>query len=329
MANEARFQQRVELITRIYELANARRASEIEPMLGYAPMRRRLLWFFGRTVASHPDLQFAVSQFREVNDSTVAFRVELSGTRLTHEPATQTIRFKGDTPIDYRDVVDVPSSPNATAFGGHYVRSSLTNIFDKITEIPGFFTVDDCAHFSLILATQSALGVRGDVLEIGSYYGRSTAAIASAMKPDEVLVVCDLFELDGSDVDYSLTNKPVHSPDGVRQHIVNVCSPASMPQLEIHQCFSSAIPIEPGPRFRFAHIDGGHDEEVALADLSFCAERLLPGGVIAVDDYAHLYYPGVTAAVDRFLVERSDFYVLADFNRITEVGRKIYLCYRQ
>jgi hypothetical protein len=51
--------------------------------------------------------------------------------------------------------------------------------------------------------------------------------------------------------------------------------------------------------------------------------------VISVDDYAHLYYPGVTAAVDRFLAERSDFYVLADINRITETGRKIYLSSRR
>jgi hypothetical protein len=333
MANDApnpRFAKRVEIITQIYELANARRVSELEPLLGYAPLRRKLTWFFERTASAYPDLRFVASNFREMNDTTVSFKVELSGMRLAHEPALQAMRFKGETPIDHRNIFDIPSSANATAFGSHHVRSPLlTDVFDKITEIPGFFTVDDCAHFSLILSTQSSLGFRGDVLEIGSYYGRSTAVIAAAMQTDEVLVVCDLFELEGSDVDYSLTGKAGPSAEGVRENIARVRPASSGPRVEIHRCFSSDIPVEPGPRFRFVHVDGGHDEEIALADLRFCADRLLPGGVISVDDYAHLYYPGVTAAVDRFLAERSDFYVLADINRITETGRKIYLSSRR
>lgn len=321
---------RVEVINQIYQAVNARRIADIEPLIGFYRLRNGLTWYFNRITSVEPDVQFVVGDFNEVGD-VVSYRVTLTGTRLPHQPATQSMRFKRNEPIDFRNVFNVLDTPNATAFGGFHVRAPLlTELFDKITAIPGFFTIDDCAHFSLILETQRALGFEGDVFEIGSYYGRSTAAIAWSMRPEETLVVCDLFELDGSDVDYGgLRGLGPPTPEILRQNIANVKPGDSSPKLEVHRCLSSDVPLEAKPRFRFVHIDGGHDEAVALGDLRFCAERMLVGGVMVVDDYAHIFYPGVTAAVDRFLSERPDFHVMVDVNRITETGRKIYLARRR
>jgi hypothetical protein len=63
----------------------------------------------------------------------------------------------------------------------------------------------------------------------------------------------------------------------------------------------------------------------AFSDIELAAKHLLPKGVIVVDDYQHAFLPGVTRAVDRFLVERREFRVLADLNRHAGHGRKIYL----
>src|SRR5262249_46227209 len=63
----------------------------------------------------------------------------------------------------------------------------------KIRNIPGWLTTDDLGHFALILRLQSAFGLRGDIVEIGTYYGRSAAALAHFLEPGEQLVLCDLF----------------------------------------------------------------------------------------------------------------------------------------
>jgi hypothetical protein len=47
----------------------------------------------------------------------------------------------------------------------------ITELFRKVQDIPGWFNVDDCGHFCLVLSFQFVMGVKGDLLEIGSYHG--------------------------------------------------------------------------------------------------------------------------------------------------------------
>jgi hypothetical protein len=70
----------------------------------------------------------------------------------------------------------------------------LASLYEDVKRLPGYFTYDDTVAFSLVMATQNVSGVSGDVLEIGSYHGRSTAVIAQHVKHGERLIVCDTFE---------------------------------------------------------------------------------------------------------------------------------------
>jgi hypothetical protein len=199
--------------------------------------------------------------------------------------------------------------------------SPLVDLWQRARALPGWFTVDDCGHFALILGLQAAAGLRGDLVEIGCYHGRSAAVLLAFLSPGEALVVCDLFR-----------NHPVayDDPPTVERLIANLRSvhPQLDPQqLVIHDGASATLSLA-GRAVRFAHIDGGHAEEEALGDLRLVAERLCPGGVIAVDDYHHRDFPGVTAAVDRFLVERPELHVAADLHRHGALGRKLYLVRR-
>ncbi len=210
---------------------------------------------------------------------------------------------------------------NSTSFAAGAIPATLiTEVFDKIRQMPGWFNVDDCAHFSLILRMQTAMGVLGDVLEIGSYHGRSTCLLAYCLSPTETLHVCDAFERPGDEA-YT-----VH-PTQVRlwENLLTVSPRLSKSAVEIHDCYSTDLKLDESQRFRFVHVDGGHTKDVALNDLRLCAEHMLPSGIIAVDDYAHNSYPEVTEAVDAFLMERPGFEVLADLNRHGAMGRKIYL----
>ena len=183
-------------------------------------------------------------------------------------------------------------------------------------ELPGWFTVDDCGHFALVLELQATLGVRGDLLEIGTYHGRSACVLAHHLRDGERLVLCDRFDsCDGAYPDQTTSERLQAAVSRTQRH----------GQLEIHACSSTELRFDPTRRFRFCHIDGDHRRVGAIADLKLCAAHLAPGGVIAVDDYGHHEFPEVTPAVDTFLAASPRFRVLADLNRHGAVGRKIYL----
>jgi SAM-dependent methyltransferase len=52
---------------------------------------------------------------------------------------------------------------------------------------------------------------------------------------------------------------------------------------------------------KFLSIDAGHTAEHVINDLSLAQELLVPGGVVALDDWMRPYWPGVTEGVIRFM----------------------------
>lgn len=193
-------------------------------------------------------------------------------------------------------------------------------LFQSISGIPGWFTFDDTVVFSLILDSQRALGIQGDVLEIGSYHGRSTVVLAAHLAPGERLLVCDAFESETSD---HYGNRP--TPEKVRANVARVAGSAAADAVDIYQGLSTSLTLPAGQRLRFAHIDGGHDEETVLHDIRLAYRNLVGGGVLALDDFQHPRWPGVTAGIDRARREITDLSVIGDFNRRGELGRKLYL----
>lgn len=194
------------------------------------------------------------------------------------------------------------------------------DLFARLKHIPGWFNVDDCCHFLMLLKHQTLLGLRGDILEIGSYHGRSTALLASSLKSGERLVVCDAFQ---SETEDRYSERP--SPDLLRKNVAQVVPGFDLESLEVHACLSNDLSLEQDRLFRFIHIDGGHSFEQAGFDLMLCSSHTMPGGIIVMDDYGHPDWPGVTRASDEFIAERSDFEILADLNRHGALGRKLYL----
>jgi predicted O-methyltransferase YrrM len=195
----------------------------------------------------------------------------------------------------------------------------VTETFNSVRDIPGYFTYDDAAHFVLLLRMQTRLGVRGDLLEIGTYYGRSTAVLAAELGSEERLLTCDPYE---GETAYGYSAPPTR--DAVVRSVSTLSSAASDGRLEMFVGFSSDLDLS-GRLFRFVHVDGSHEYDDALADLRLVVDHLVVGGIIAVDDYEHPLWPGVADAVREFRKERDDVSELADLNRHGAEGRKLYL----
>ena len=201
-------------------------------------------------------------------------------------------------------------------FGVNARPGPLAALFDEIKELPGYFTYDDVVAFTLILQTQRTSGIGGDLLEIGSYHGRSSVVIGRCVQPSERFIICDTFDQPAEE---TYPNPP--SPGGLRKTLARLAP--ELLDVDIRRCRSDELDLGHAT-LRFAHIDGGHSYDVALHDLRLTASHLAPNGIIAVDDYQHPDWHDVTTAVDAFVAE-SGFHVIADVNRWAESGRKIYL----
>jgi predicted O-methyltransferase YrrM len=193
-------------------------------------------------------------------------------------------------------------------------------IYERVARVPGYFNADDATHFALVLGMQNFAGPSGDILEIGTWFGRSAGYLATFIRPGERLVVCDAFERETTD---KYTRRP--SQQDLRRNVKLIAPGFDLDALVVHDCLSSDLRLDPGIRFRCVHVDGGHAHDEALGDLRLVADHVIPGGLIIVDDFRHETWPGVTTAVHQFLAERPDIRLMCSVNRHGAIGQKGYL----
>jgi predicted O-methyltransferase YrrM len=196
----------------------------------------------------------------------------------------------------------------------------IAQLFRELRNVRGAFTLDDAGHFLLTLRMQTHQGLTGDLLEIGSYHGRSTAVMCQALAPGETIHVCDAFDNEGAS---EFAVKP--TPEVLMRNIRRINPGFADDRIVIHNCLSQQLRLPAEQKFRFIHIDGGHDDATCYSDLQLAHAHVMEKGVIVVDDYQHPHYPGVTTATDRFLAETGGYTALLDVNRHGERGRKLYL----
>ena len=116
------------------------------------------------------------------------------------------------------------------------------------------------------------------VLEIGCYEGMSTVYWAEALlqHPESQLVCVDPF----------LPTATVNL-DTRRRFLKNISLAPHSDRIHFHHMTSgeyfSGVP--PTPTFDFIYIDGSHDPLDVEHDMEQCWARLLPGGVMWMDDY--------------------------------------------
>lgn len=160
-------------------------------------------------------------------------------------------------------------------------------------QIRGWFWLEDYDLFDRILTHQLANGIRGDILEIGCYHGKSAILLGYGLRDNETLAICDLFGGDAEDT----AERTDHFEDGFGRATFEANygrfhhEPA-----EIHSCSSLELTVA-DDRFRFIHVDGGHSEQVASHDIGTAIDCSTEQAVIAIDDYRTHHTPGVGAAI--------------------------------
>lgn len=158
--------------------------------------------------------------------------------------------------------------------------------------VPGWFHRLDLNLFEMLLAAQLLDGVGGDLLEIGTYHGKSAIAMGYGKRDHELLRICDVFG-DGDQVD----PEGMSAYDGltVEEFLKNFHQWHSFNPM-VSGCPSDELTFEANERFRFAHIDGGHAYDVVSEDIRSVTPYVNPLGFVVVDDFNTMHTPGVAAA---------------------------------
>ncbi len=134
-------------------------------------------------------------------------------------------------------------------------------------------------------AARRAAPLRGHAIEIGSYAGRSTAAIAAALGDagsDGLLISIDPNELYAAQAEVARAN--VSAVGELRRLVQINRAGAQVDSLLADGCAS------------FAFIDGLHEAPQVLADFRRCDRWLAPGGLLALHDVYPLRHLAYTPA---------------------------------
>lgn len=163
--------------------------------------------------------------------------------------------------------------------------------------IPGWFTLQDLECFVVLLTYQSSAHIKGNLLEIGTFMGKSASVLGKFVHEEERLFVCDLF----------------NGVTSARNSIENLNSYKELTRGLFEKNFfklngylpqildCSSIELEsklPNNIFRFIHIDGSHLYEFVRNDLNYALRNLTSnGGIIVIDDFRAQHTIGVSRCV--------------------------------
>ena len=187
-------------------------------------------------------------------------------------------------------------------------------ILDRMRTIEGWLEDDEA---DLLLAAAASAMAHGDgypIVEIGSYCGRSTVVLASAVNalaPTNRVYAIDPHEGMVGAMDQGLT-----AGGGTLERFQrNLIAAGVADVVEVIQRYSFEVDWT-GP-IGMLLVDGLHDYENVARDFDHFRRFLLPTSLVAFHDYAD-YYPGVVALVDELIAG-------GDFGRVDQARSMIVL----
>ncbi|MCX5212490.1 class I SAM-dependent methyltransferase [Kitasatospora sp. NBC_00240] len=169
----------------------------------------------------------------------------------------------------------------------------------RLDDVPGWFWPVDQLLFTRILEGQTDADTTGDLLELGTYLGRSAILIGRHLQAGESFTICDLFDSDAPDEANSDEMSMSYRKTLTRQAFeANYL--AFHPELPTVVQAPTSV-LQDGrvaaESCRFVHIDASHLYEHVAGDVQVARAALGKNGVVVFDDYRSAHTPGTAAAV--------------------------------
>ncbi|WP_327588113.1 class I SAM-dependent methyltransferase [Nonomuraea sp. NBC_00507] len=170
---------------------------------------------------------------------------------------------------------------------------STPDLTAALERIPGWFWPTDQRLFEWFLSG----GASGDVLELGTYLGKSAVLIGGHMRQGETFTVCDLFESDAPDAHNNAETTGSYSTLTRHQFEQNYLSVHdTLPEI-VHGPTSIILDHVKADTCRFVHVDASHLYAHVKGDVLAARTVLKEDGIVVFDDYRSEHTPGVALAV--------------------------------
>lgn len=164
--------------------------------------------------------------------------------------------------------------------------------------VPGWFLDIDARLFVGVNALQTSRGIRGNLLEIGAFQGKSAILLGYCLQPGERLVISDTFEqTDALTAEGMAEHVAYHTTLRQQEFERNYCRfHPSLPELIVGPS-AQLDRLRLARQFRLIHVDGWHEYEVVREDILTARALLGDGGIVIFDDWSQPHCPGVAMAL--------------------------------
>ncbi|MGI8622400.1 MAG: glycosyltransferase [Solirubrobacteraceae bacterium] len=176
---------------------------------------------------------------------------------------------------------------------------------------PSWATLQSYEHILEAIRERGLTALDGDFVEIGVFLGGGVYQLARLLErdaPDRRVWAVDVFEpdVDTTRAETGLRMTTIYEGQlgGADQHELYRAVVERCPNVQTVVGDSATVEL-PFERVAFAHIDGSHDAAYVRTDFERLWPKVLPGGVLAFDDYGD-DLPEVTATIDAVRAERGD-----------------------
>src|SRR5882757_674015 len=195
----------------------------------------------------------------------------------------------------------------------------LSQSYERVRGMSSRFAAAICGH---LIRRQTALGIGGALVEVGTFEGRFFIAMALGLAPGEKAVGIDRFDWPDAGIEGRfLANCAAHGLSRDRY----VCWKADSREIS-----PAAIGEMLGARaVRFAHIDSHHSREWLTNDLELVHAVLHRDGIICLDDMLHPGYPLVVTAVFDWLARHPEMRLFCVIDREDIVAAPKFLICRE
>jgi predicted O-methyltransferase YrrM len=194
----------------------------------------------------------------------------------------------------------------------------LTESYERVRGMSSRFAAAICGY---LIQRQSALGITGELVEIGTFEGRFFIAMALGLAPGEKALGIDRFDWPNAGVEGRfLANCKTHG----------IASDRFISwKTDSREISSAGLRARLAQRpIRFVHIDSHHSRECLTNDLELVHPALHRDGIVCLDDMLHPGYPMVVTAVFDYLGRHPEMRVLCVIDREDIVAApKFLICH--
>lgn len=204
------------------------------------------------------------------------------------------------------------------ASGHSAIDLYLAQSYERVRGMSSRFAAAICGH---LIRRQSALGISGELVEIGTFEGRFFIAMALGLMAGEKALGIDRFDWPDAGIEGRfLANCAAHGIAPERY---------SSWKADSREITSGELQQRLGDRpVRFAHIDSHHSRECLINDLELVTPQLHREGIICLDDMLHPGYPLLITAVSEYFLRHPAMRLLCIIDREDIVAAAKFLICR-